>query len=217
MLAHRQVNPSPGMVTSVTPPELALDDQQCTFTSGDKVADAASGDLQYSFTSGNRATEEDNGDLQSVFARINSEVRALLSRSASSVGSDRDSSRQILKYISFVRDSAELSSIESQIGALSAPTPRRLKAPRAGARRLRAKLKAAERKIAELLDAEEPTQIRSMGMGKDVAERAVSLTHEKESVETLKSEVEFLDAKLVSMERRIMLMTQKGSVYGQPR
>jgi hypothetical protein len=75
-----------------------------------------------------------------------------------------------------------------------------LKIPRAGALRLSAKLKVADKRIAELLDAEEPTQIRSTGIGKDAAHRTLPLTHEKEPGETSESEVEFLGAKLASVE-----------------
>jgi hypothetical protein len=161
------------------------------------------------------SVNQDNANLKEVLDPLTPRITSLVSLASTYVSTTTDSTSQILNYIEFLRDSFELSQIESQIEALSGPTPRRRRGFRYVAQRLNAKLKAAEKRISDLQrDDEPPLAPAETRIVKDVAEMGIALSRERDSVGAAQSEVEFLQAKLSALEKRIALMTQKGSAYG---
>jgi hypothetical protein len=154
-----------------------------------------------------------NSDLQAIFDRVNSGVRSLLARSAPAGGSQRNSARQITDYLLWAKESMELSGIETKLEKLrnESPHPDVVLDPKLLAQKLDGELKTARKRITSLRGSarhELPTHI---------PENAVAMSRQKEEIAGLQTEVELLQRKLYVCDKRISVMTQNGSAYGQSR
>lgn len=179
--------------------------------------------------------------LSEIYAFLQTRVNSLIADARVIFPSRRNETDLLIKYVSVhlsVRDCADLdariSAAERENSMLrstyehSKPAdpylqntqPRHIVDPEKEIIRLRKEIKLAEVKLAKLREEESdepPTIQHKTGLDgtidKDTIQMSMSITRMRETNTRLQNEVDVLEQKLSSTEKRVSLMTQKKSVY----